>query len=186
MWPSRRQYRKYILIFLLTHPVWDVTFNTSNVKTKRNISTHTSRVGCDTLQFHSESEYYHFYSHIPCGMWLSSTVHCSFILSFLLTHPVWDVTTSLHFSTLPLSFLLTHPVWDVTLWTLIYFINNFISTHTSRVGCDHFVRCITQNILISTHTSRVGCDFKPYSCLSTGEISTHTSRVGCDVPLYCQ
>ena len=57
------------LLFLLTHPVWDVTcipcryihimqisthtsrvgcdFNTSNIKTKRNISTHTSRVGCD-------------------------------------------------------------------------------------------------------------------------------------------
>ena len=36
--------------FLLTHPVWDVTINTVYInKSKNQISTHTSRVGCDLL-----------------------------------------------------------------------------------------------------------------------------------------
>ena len=45
--------------------------------------------------------------------WISPTFHR--LLKFLLTHPVWDVTESI-----PLclrssdTFLLTHPVWDVT------------------------------------------------------------------------
>ena len=34
--------------------------------------------------------------------------------------------------------------------------------------------------LISTHTSRVGCDEKPVLEEPKEEISTHTSRVGCD------
>ena len=33
-------------------------------------------------------------------------------------------------------FLLTHPVWDVTTLTLFLVVCCFISTHTSRVGCD--------------------------------------------------
>ena len=78
---------------------------------------------------------------------------------FLLTHPVWDVTTfyspnflifriSTHTSRVGcdfimnpteatlLAFLLTHPVWDVTILLVIMFIHLLISTHTSRVGCD--------------------------------------------------
>lgn len=34
--------------------------------------------------------------------------------SFLLTHPVWDVTILLDGNGLAKKFLLTHPVWDVT------------------------------------------------------------------------
>ena len=78
-----------------------------------------------------------FYSHIPCGMWRSSVVSVTFSYLFLLTHPVWDVTPTLHkqisdllyfYSHIPCGmwhlflvqylslsiFLLTHPVWDVT------------------------------------------------------------------------
>ena len=57
---------------------------------------------------------FHFYSHIPCGMWRIPKLKHFVLLRFLLTHPVWDVTQ--HFLQL-LLFLL-------------------ISTHTSRVGCD--------------------------------------------------
>ena len=82
--------------------------------------------------------------------------------SFLLTHPVWDVTymtfqpfdytiISTHTSRvgcdrgglwLPrstLQFLLTHPVWDVTLFFQSSYSFLIISTHTSRVGCDHLI-----------------------------------------------
>ena len=103
--------------------------------------------------------------------------------SFLLTHPVWDVTVSSKILALTYSisthtsrvgcdynlwrnlyiiniFLLTHPVWDVTTIIVFSFLHTKISTHTSRVGCDELVTAI---------------------CLSKWRISTHTSRVGCDV-----
>ena len=35
-----------------------------------------------------------------------------------------------------MEFLLTHPVWDVTSKQLVFLDNSGISTHTSRVGCD--------------------------------------------------
>ncbi len=78
--------------FLLTHPVWDVTINTVYInKSKNQISTHTSRVGCDpgkcyngrifNISTHTSRvgcdstaptdlpcEFWNFYSHIPCGM----------------------------------------------------------------------------------------------------------------------
>ena len=77
--------------FLLTHPVWDVTLmagirfwqldistHTSRVgcdefkvkgKTKSDkISTHTSRVGCDDGRDPFPPIPNDFYSHIPCGM----------------------------------------------------------------------------------------------------------------------
>ena len=56
------------------------------------ISTHTSRVGCDISAFNG------FFA-IP---------------GFLLTHPVWDVTNNLLDNLKSGRFLLTHPVWDVT------------------------------------------------------------------------
>ena len=101
-------------IFLLTHPVWDVTHSPVLALCLLLISTHTSRVGCDVNQ--------------PLRDILDK---------FLLTHPVWDVTNKIlrRFSCLDISthtsrvgcdafpyrigagfkkFLLTHPVWDVT------------------------------------------------------------------------
>ena len=83
------------------------------------ISTHTSRVGCDRDQ---RGQYDHsddFYSHIPCGMWRRSMSAIAATYSFLLTHPVWDVTDSLDF----------------------YYYTRQISTHTSRVGCDPLFPC---------------------------------------------
>ena len=102
-----------------------------------------------------------------------------------------------------IKFLLTHPVWDVTSRPWIFIPFSFISTHTSRVGCDtipiyhiyqsnqflltHPVWDVTsrlpllrQRLLISTHTSRVGCDLDNRELMFYNIISTHTSRVGCD------
>ena len=62
------------------------------------------------------------------------------IVRFLLTHPVWDVTgTSVFRSMLLMVFLLTHPVWDVTPEVAEILLIGYISTHTSRVGCDRYI-----------------------------------------------
>ena len=80
--------------FLLTHPVWDVTQTLPYKTNWQNISTHTSRVGCDSLpSFHIS--WYKISTH-------TSRVGCDTISNnktainhtFLLTHPVWDVTVT--------------------------------------------------------------------------------------------
>ena len=82
------------------------------------------------------------------------------IVSFLLTHPVWDVTHLWnHPGEISYLFLLTHPVWDVTLGSSSKDggANAFLLTHpvwdvtTSQ-------RSRRKKLTISTHTSRVGCD----------------------------
>ena len=172
--------------------------------TEKQISTHTSRVGCDQVWTMRRFFHNHFYSHIPCGMWPHHSPLLSSGLWFLLTHPVWDVTIT--------SFIQSHCI--------------IISTHTSRVGCDETFSIFPNTLCISTHTSRVGCDkfsgtelcfgiefllthpvwdvtsrnhtlLPIYSIfllthpvwdvtrflvleLQMHQISTHTSRVGCD------
>ena len=108
-------YKWYIIIFLLTHHVWDVTrfgklqnlpllYFYSHIpcgmwqekpvleEPKEEISTHTSRVGCDFPGCRRYVSLSYFYSHIPCGMWHVSASLLSSRRKFLLTHPVWDVT----------------------------------------------------------------------------------------------
>ena len=49
---------------------------------------------------------------------------------FLLTHPVWDVTTVEEMKTYASAFLLTHPVWDVTISCLDKVVRSlFLLTH---------------------------------------------------------
>ena len=167
--------------FLLTHPVWDVTDLIRKNILCENISTHTSRVGCDLFPLKNFRFLLNFYSHIPCGMWLKIQPHCTRSIHFYSHIPcgMWlgIVLTiyryphyfyshipcgmwhrHLKFSSTYYQFLLTHPVWDVT-WL---FPNNvhqiwFLLTHP--VWDVTLLR--TQNtliLIISTHTSRVGCD----------------------------
>ena len=103
------------IIFLLTHPVWDVTIFLHQIFSKLNISTHTSRVGCDI-------NYLKIYYILLLISTHTSRVGCDFC--FYATKGVMIV------------FLLTHPVWDVTEKRCIMMKLNMISTHTSRVGCD--------------------------------------------------
>ena len=105
----------YNALFLLTHPVWDVTgYRVEHEQNIRIISTHTSRVGCDLNIADLHRFLRDFYSHIPCGMWLGNA---------------WQDPGRVEF-------LLTHPVWDVTMLSSRLRIQTWISTHTSRVGCD--------------------------------------------------
>ena len=168
--------------FLLTHPVWDVTCIL--IIYLANFPDFYSHIPCGMWLFVQPTykEIKNFYSHIPCGMWQGS-----FVL---------DPSAR--------SFLLTHPVWDVTLWQVCCLAIGKISTHTSRVGCDLLQELKNlQKVIISTHTSRVGCDQEQhlpsialskfllthpvwdvteeqYNELMDVNISTHTSRVGCD------
>ena len=50
---------------------------------------------------------------------------------FLLTHPLWDVTSSAALVGAEKKFLLTHPLWDVT---AIYSILQSQHPHISRDG----------------------------------------------------
>ena len=141
--------------FLLTHPVWDVTLKVHEHIARTEISTHTSRVGCDCGQlyyskillqfllthpvwdvtnanFVNELNLYNFYSHIPCGMWLN---YCRFDgISFRISTHTSRVGCDLPApggSGRVNKFLLTHPVWDVTWFRAVagYYEVQFLLTH---------------------------------------------------------
>ena len=136
MWPICCALDFFPVIFLLTHPVWDVTVFCTTRKAVQKISTHTSRVGCDKQIKWPAQTHSNFYSHIPCGMWRflpgcsrqggisthTSRVGCDVTSSELYavvsisthTSRVGCDGTPVFRSTLLMVFLLTHPVWDVT------------------------------------------------------------------------
>ena len=100
-----------------------------------------------------------FYSHIPCGMWPTALNHLSSRVKFLLTHPVWDVTSYL---------------FQTSCWFCHFY---------SHIPCGMWLflfHRLKMVYIISTHTSRVGCDVLNFGCKEDMTISTHTSRVGCD------
>ena len=148
------------------------------------ISTHTSRVGCDTNRSRPNTNKRDFYSHIPCGMWPRMSAMSSFILPFLLTHPVWDVTRKIFlrkkiwnfYSHIPCGmwpqwqystaiwqkFLLTHPVWDVTPpGSHLGLPDTYFYSHIPCGMWHHSYISYLSIQSISTHTSRVGCDQVP-------------------------
>ena len=107
-----------------------------------SISTHTSRVGCDNLVTKSISLALNFYSHIPCGMWLCSSVSVMLFKNFY-SHIPCGMWRSCH----------TGKAQKLE-----------ISTHTSRVGCDVYHESNRSDFTcISTHTSRVGCDLEGWA-----------------------
>ena len=147
-----------------------------------SISTHTSRVGCDLCGLRGLHSPWHFYSHIPCGMWLAHSFPGCRRCVFLLTHPVWDVTSSVSASLESSRFLLTHPVWDVTLIVCYLFrhCDGFLLTHPVWD-----VTTIATLVEVSTmyFYSHIPCGMWPGESLHFYHkkiISTHTSRVGCD------
>ena len=82
----------------------------------KDISTHTSRVGCDTLPMmsHTLTTISTHTSRVGCDV--AAIVAGLTFVGFLLTHPVWDVTSSSFSQDPEYRFLLTHPVWDVTMF----------------------------------------------------------------------
>ena len=100
--------------FLLTHPVWDVTACLRSFFRPISISTHTSRVGCDRCGLSYLPWSKHFYSHIPCGMWLKQSYLVLLFLDFYSHIPCGMWLLSYLYACTFIIFLLTHPVWDVT------------------------------------------------------------------------
>ena len=102
-------------------------------------------------------------------------------MKFLLTHPVWDVTSFFIYVVAFRKFLLTHPVWDVTCPCVCRFtyLCKFLLTHPVwDVTFSRFISDEPRRFLL-THpvwdvTDNTG------ECFATNSISTHTSRVGCD------
>ena len=94
------------------------------------ISTHTSRVGCDKILEDAGVEVTFLLTH-PVWDVTEYRVYPFPGIKFLLTHPVWDVTQNQ--TRLPRRtsiFLLTHPVWDVTIGgDLINGLISFLLTH---------------------------------------------------------
>ena len=115
MWRSSVVSVTFSYLFLLTHPVWDVT-STPPFFCRLLVQFLLTHPVWDVtlLKGGGNGMNINFYSHIPCGMWLQILLHQLFLWKFLLTHPVWDVTSRVTTNVFIISFLLTHPVWDVT------------------------------------------------------------------------
>ena len=97
----------------------------------QEISTHTSRVGCDTTvgKIGNVKAISTHTSRVGCDLNAPATVTSA--ITFLLTHPVWDVTTIPEVSSaVSEAFLLTHPVWDVTMLSKVWLtLSTFLLTH---------------------------------------------------------
>ena len=111
---SRITWCGHFVKFLLTHPLWDVT------ETLR-----CGRFRCGN-----------FYSHIPCGMWRRWHLKYAVPLYFYSHIPCGMWRTTKRMIGKASTFLLTHPLWDVTLQVSRTRLVSIISTHTSLVGCD--------------------------------------------------
>ena len=124
--------------FLLTHPVWDVTKILKLAYEEKSISTHTSRVGCDSTGMH-RARSWRISTH-------TSRVGCDIKQCKL---SAFAIIISTHTSRV-----------GCDDWIDIVENDTYISTHTSRVGCDRSYYTTNGDVRISTHTSRVGCDFR--------------------------
>ena len=143
-------------LFLLTHPMWDVTcrqcafYNPFQISTHTSharcddslkridrfhcISTHTSRVGCDWKLQKCFVPSLNFYSHIPCGMWPDVVNANQQAYNNFYSHipcGMWHASWS-SFSGLA-RFLLTHPVWDVTI--SVYQMGEVLGNFYSHIPC---------------------------------------------------
>ena len=123
----------------------------------------------------------HFYSHIPCGMWLNAVDSIQPVYNFyshipcgMWRHP-WCPHSAENW------FLLTHPVWDVTVARKADF--EHLLNFYSHIPCGMWLICtisctpamtflLTHPVWDVTKLFSESCFFHP--------ISTHTSRVGCD------
>ena len=80
---------------------------------------------------------HHFYSHIPCGMWQETAPKRAYRQNF--------------YSHIPCG------MWQLSTFKIIT-LNNFYS-HIPCGMWPRFFRLVNLRFYISTHTSRVGCDF---------------------------
>ena len=140
MWRSSVVSVTFSYLFLLTHPVWDVT-STPHFFAAFSFNFY-SHIPCGMWPIIDIGTIFHFYfySHIPCGMWLNR-LRLRQMYQYFYSHipcGMWLLVCDVYLSLL--KFLLTHPVWDVTFCFFFILSCFIISTHTSRVGCDNLLR----------------------------------------------
>ena len=102
---------------------------------------------------------FHFYSHIPYGMWRIPKLKHFVLLRFLLTHPVWDVT--LFSDIIKLSSYNFYSHIPCGMWRLVCKIHRRWRNYYSHIPCGMWPVLTPFSLIapmISTHTSRVGCD----------------------------
>ena len=102
---------------------------------------------------------FHFYSHIPYGMWRIPKLKHFVLLRFLLTHPVWDVT--LFSDIIKLSSYNFYSHIPCGMWRLVCKIHRRWRNFYSHIPCGMWPVLTPFSLIapmISTHTSRVGCD----------------------------
>ena len=123
------------------------------------ISIHAPRVGCDE---HCMST--------PKTSW-----------TFQSTHPVWGATGFLMVTVRVAKFQSTHPVWGATEWLGQKFLDDAISIHAPRVGCDPEPdQADSQRDDFNPRTPcGVRQDLLIDRCAGH-QISIHAPRVGCD------
>ena len=161
-------------------------------------------MGCDLNAHYTQPLIINFYSHIPCGMWQwRKRYYCNHRQNFYSHIPcgMWPLGKNIVTGIINFYSHIPCGMWPKAFDASS--VGVYISTHTSRVGCDgssaalvgaekkflltHPVWDVTKAALelyydktISTHTSRVGCDLVIRHAVGVRNISTHTSRVGCD------
>ena len=152
MWRSSVVSVTFSYLFLLTHPVWDVTPTLhKQISDLLYFYSHipcgmwrpSVAVVCRIKYFYShipcgmwQSLYAlfcfckNFYSHIPCGMWPKRAESERIIMIFLLTHPVWDVTEMLRQLGLEQKYFYSHipcGMWRYCFFNILSTCSNFYS-----------------------------------------------------------
>ena len=169
----------------------------------KQISTHTSRVGCDSFLMQKGWNGRDFYSHIPCGMWPQEEWDAP-ITHTISTHTSrvgCDVEVMLNvyasqnfYSHIPCGmwrqwFIHKQQYQNFYshipcgMWRCVAFLFHLQMYFYSHIPCGMWRMTPKQKQKrekISTHTSRVGCDRIIGVLQHSSDISTHTSRVGCD------
>ena len=147
---------------------------------------------------------FHFYSHIPYGMWRIPKLKHFVLLRFLLTHPVWDVT--LFSDIIKLSSYNFYSHIPCGMWRLVCNIHRRWRNFYSHIPCGMWRIVCVVKVCLADFYSHIPCGMWPtliewynknklnfYSHIPCGmwlasslpfrngiTISTHTSRVGCD------
>ena len=170
--------------FLLTHPVWDVTWSLLPAFLHRCKFLLTHPVW-DVTQYNLlfYCTCINFYSHIPCGMWLMYTVAYLLIFDFYSHIPcgMWPIWYNLY--TCSGCYFYSHipcGMWHIVASFLGLSKTNFYShipcgmwhigdentyepyNFYSHIPCgmwQHTENYSVYRYQISTHTSRVGCDY---------------------------
>ena len=148
--------------FQSTHPVWGATLGLVYLRCPVQFQSTHPVWGATICEMDFRQEISNFNPRTPCGVRrASSSPTGSMRRYFNPRTPCGVRPAGLSFQSLAVSrFQSTHPVWGATLiHGVVLPINDHISIHAPRVGCDATSKsCFAHRLKISIHAPRVGCD----------------------------